>query len=123
MPTPHMPSTKVMFMLTLTPKRSRCWNRSVIRFAMSWQREIRAQPTRRCTRSYTPLEDVPELAKATALSEADQTEVGVAVESLLNAYDKLDAKLHAKDEVKYDSASADVDAAFATLKKYETSAK
>ncbi len=69
------------------------------------------------------LEDVPELAKGAAMSETDQTEVGVAVESLLDAYDKIDEKLHAKEELKYDSVSADVDAAFATLKKFETSAK
>lgn len=64
------------------------------------------------------LEDVTELAKKASLSEEDQVAVGTAVESLLDAFDKIDSKLHGGDGVDYDQVAADIDAAFETLKKY-----
>jgi hypothetical protein len=64
------------------------------------------------------LEDVPALAKKTTLSEEDQTAVGVAVETLLDAFGKIDEKLHGGDGVDYDQVAGDITSALETLKKF-----
>jgi hypothetical protein len=64
------------------------------------------------------LEDMAMLAKKAALSEADQLEVGTSVEKLLDAFEKVDEKLHGGVGVEYDKVATDVDAAFASLKKF-----
>lgn len=69
------------------------------------------------------LEDVTALAKKASLSEEDQVAVGTAVEALLDAFGKIDEKLHGGDGVDYDQVATDIDAAFETLKKYVSAAK
>ena len=64
------------------------------------------------------LEDMTMLAKKASLSDADQVEVGTAVESLLDAFGKIDEKLHGGDGVDYDKVATEIDAAFVTLKKF-----
>ena len=64
------------------------------------------------------LEDMAMLAKKASLSEADQVSVGTAVESLLDAFEKIDEKLHGGDGVDYDAVAAEIDAALVTLKKF-----
>jgi hypothetical protein len=69
------------------------------------------------------LEDVTELAKKASFSEEDQVAVGTAVESLLDAFGKIDDKLHGGDGVDYDQVATDIDAAFETLKKFVPATK
>ncbi len=64
------------------------------------------------------LEDLGNLAKKASLSEADQMLVNESVEKLLDAFGKIDAKLHGGEGSDYDQVSADIDSAFETLKKF-----
>ena len=64
------------------------------------------------------LEDVNTLAKEASLNAADQAAVGVAVETLLDAFDRVDQKIHGHDGAVYNDVATEVDAAMATLKKF-----
>lgn len=64
------------------------------------------------------LEDVTMLAGKASLSEEAKAEVGVAVESLLDAFGKIDEKLHGGDGVDYDQVAGEITTAMDTLKKH-----
>lgn len=64
------------------------------------------------------LEDVISLAKKSALSEEDQVAVGTAVESLLDAFGKIDEKLHGGDGANYEDVATDITTAMDVLKKF-----
>lgn len=69
------------------------------------------------------LEDVTALANKSTLPADAQTEVGVAVEALLDAFGKIDEKLHGGDGVDYQDVAGEISAAMETLKKYVGEAK
>lgn len=69
------------------------------------------------------LEDVTALAKKASLSEEDQVAVGTAVESLFDAFERIDEKLHGGEGADYSDVASEIDAAFEVLKKYVPAAK
>lgn len=64
------------------------------------------------------LEHVVELANKQGLGADAVAEISAAVEKLLDAFGKVDAKLHDEPGAEYSEVEADVDAAFATLRKH-----
>lgn len=69
------------------------------------------------------LEDVTALAKKASLSEEDQVAVGTAVESLFDAFSRIDEKLHGGEGADYSDVASEIDAAFEVLNKYVPAAK
>ncbi len=69
------------------------------------------------------LEDMTALAEKASLSKDDQVAVATAVESLLDAFEKVDEKLHGGDGVDYDKVATEIDAAFETLQKFTGESK
>lgn len=64
------------------------------------------------------LEHVVELATKQGLEADAVAEIGAAVDTLLDAFGRVDAKLHDEEGAEYSEVEADVDAAFATLRKH-----
>jgi len=64
------------------------------------------------------LEDVVELAQKQGLEADALAEVGAAVDKLLDAFGRVDDKIHGGEGADYSEVEADVDAAFETLRKH-----
>ncbi len=64
------------------------------------------------------LEDVVELARKEGLSAEAVAEIDAAVETLFDAFGRVDDKIHGREGVTYDEVEAEIDAAFATLRKH-----
>lgn len=64
------------------------------------------------------LDSLEKLAKTSSMAEADQVAVVAAIESLFEAYGKLDEMMHGGDEIAYKDIAGDIDAAMASLEKY-----
>jgi hypothetical protein len=69
------------------------------------------------------LEDVTALATKAALPAEAQTEVDAAVETLLDAFGKIDEKLHGGDGADYQDVAGEISTALDTLKKHVGEAK
>jgi len=69
------------------------------------------------------LEDVTSLAKKALMSEEDQNAIGVAVETLLDAFGKVDEKLHGGEGADYSAVADEVNTAMETLKKFASESK
>lgn len=64
------------------------------------------------------LEHLVELATEQGLDADAVAEIGTAVDTLFDAFGRVDEKFHGGEEVAYSEVEADVDAAFATLRKH-----
>ena len=66
------------------------------------------------------LESLPALAKKSGIAEADLPAVKEAVDSLFDAFGKLDENLHGGDETPYKDVAEKIDTAIAALNKMVT---
>jgi hypothetical protein len=64
------------------------------------------------------LEEVVELAQKQGLDADAVAEINAAVEKLFDAFGRVDDKIHGGEGAEYSEVEADVDAAFATLRKH-----
>lgn len=64
------------------------------------------------------LESLQKLAQTSDMAEADQVAVVAAIESLFEAFGKLDEMMHGGDEMAYKDVAGDIDAAMVSLEKH-----
>ncbi len=64
------------------------------------------------------LEEVVALATKQGLGADAVAEIGAAVDTLFDAFGRVDEKIHGGEGAEYSEVEADVDAAFATLRKH-----
>lgn len=64
------------------------------------------------------LDELPGLAKKQALGDEAVAAISAAVETLFNAFGKVDEKFHGGEGATYDEVKADVDSSMEVLRKY-----
>lgn len=64
------------------------------------------------------LEDVVELAREEAFSDEAVAEINAAVETLFDAFGRVDEKIHGGEGATYDEVQPEIDSAFETLQQH-----